>query len=131
MTNGQGRTHDRRWTIRTGLTLAALGAGTLVRAWAVTQVDKVVVVAGAFTTAAPPGESALGAPVQIVHVPLRGISPISKLCIIQGQAGEAPKNISPSFPSRITPIGESPQNAGGEIRGGVFYAMVDPNGRPG
>lgn len=121
---------------RTPASLAALAivtalccAGAMTRSlYAFTSVKTETVAVGAFVggvAPAPPPEGLL----QLRHIPLAGVSTITRKAIIQGEAGETLRNFAPSYQQRFKPGGGASAAAGIRIR--IQYRFVNPNTPPG
>ncbi len=75
-----------------------------------------------FTAGVTVGGDAPFLPMLIAHIPLRGISPVSKLVIIQGEAGANPSKHLVFFPDRVFPQDDPPPGEGILIR--LQYRMI-------
>jgi len=120
----RGKLNIMRGVLR-GASLGALGLALFGAPRALIYSANAVAVPGSarIFTAFATMRDAPPAPIFIVHTPLRGISPIDKVAIVQGAAGFHPTNNSVPFPDRITSLSR-PLAAGDEIQIHLFYKVV-------
>lgn len=67
-------------------------------------------------------------PIVIIHTPLSGASPVTRMTIVQGEAGTDPTLVSgSSFAGRFKPGDASPALSEPRIRVTVFFRLLRPN----